>query len=468
MALPVQIVVGRGQAGDPVAGQSSVVIEVLKNTQIYLEKSGTGTIPYAQYTWAPGSATLTLAAGTFTDGDTYFLHRTAFIPAYDNAGITNGFNISRVMSALQGRIGWQQPTIDGAPVIDPDNLSSTSGRYYSDGSVHPVVQANRLKDAMDDPKMSDSEFNAHLQSLDQALIMRCLNAVFNTKPQLIESSLVYERTSNLRNIVIPNQGNFCGYRIKVAQGNYAVQINSVGLFFDAAATFNLYLFNDLKKAPLKSIAVTTEANTQTEIDLGWVLNYISGSNKGGMFYLGYFQEDLGEVHAIDEQLNQWKPSRVYGAWPFQSPKTGALDFNRINPSVVFRTYGMNMEVSTYRDYTETIVRNAHLFDEARMLMMGASVIETIKNAISSNSTERISKENMASLEYDLNLAFPTEERPFMAGIKAQLERAFQSLYKNFFPKEQPKSIPVGSMSDPLRWQYDTFDIRNLPPREQNY
>lgn len=368
------------------------------------------------------------------------------------------------MTAFQGRLGWQQPTIAGAPVIDEANLESSSMRYFDD--FHAAVKANRLADVLDDKDMTDEEFNTLLQTMDKTVIMRCLNAVFN-RPQLIEHSLLYERSSNLRNVVIPNQGNFCGYRIKVSEGNYAVQLNTIALFFDTAATFNVYLFNDLTKAPLQTKSVTTVANSQVTIQLDWVLNYIS-TNKGGLFYIGYFQDDLGSAHAVDEQLNQWQPSKVYGAWPFQSPKTAALDFNRINPSVVFRTYGMNIEVSAYRDYTQVIIQNAHLFDEARGLMMAVNVIETIKNSIRSNSDQRLNQENMKDLEYDLNLAFPSEERPFMAGLKAQLISQFKKINENIYPKQEAFSVPIGSMGNNLRWQYDTFDIRNLPPREQNY
>lgn len=379
--------------------------------------------------------------------------------------ISNGFDITKVYDALKERIGWNQPTVAGSPTLSDANKASTSGRFYDEG--HAVVRANIVYDVQENESITADQFNQLLQNMNKGCIMQCLNAVFN-RPQLIETGLVYERSSNIRNVVIPNQGNFCGYRIKVAEGNYAVQINTISLFFNAAATFNIYLFNDLVKDPLKTKSVTTVANSQVVVDLEWILNYIGTQNKGGMFYIGYFQDDLGSANGIDEQLNQWAPTKVYGAWPFQSPKTGTLDFNRINPSVVFRSYGLNLQISAYRDYTQTIIQNAHLFDEARILLMASKIIELIKNSIRSNKTERISAENIAQLEYDLNLAFPTEERPFMAGIKAQLVREYKRINDNFFPKKEALSVPIGRSADGLAYQYDTFDIRNLPPREQNY
>jgi len=386
--------------------------------------------------------------------------------------LTNGFNTTKVQTAMAGRLGWQQPTLAGSPVVSDANKGSTSGRYYNDGSFHAACTLDRLKQSQEDANISDTDFNILLATLDTSVAMRVINTVFN-RSQLVEHTLVYERVSNVRNVVIPNSGNFCGYRIKVGKGDWAIQINSVSLFFDNATTFNLYLFNDLKLAPLKTLAVTTEANSQVTVDLSeWVLNYIS-TNKGGLFYIGYFQDDLvaSNTHGIDEQLNMWAASKVFGAYPFQSPKkAGALDFNRINPSVVFRSYGMNLEITSYRDYTQTIIQNPHLFDNARGLAMAISVLESIKYSTRTNATERQSKEAIGpnELNYDLNLAFPNDERPFIAGLKAQLMQEVKRISNTFFPKAEATSVGIGGDYDREAFAYDTFDIKNLPPRERFY
>lgn len=385
--------------------------------------------------------------------------------------LTNGFDTDKVKSAMAGRLGWMQPTQAGSPVINTANLGATSGRFYNDGSFHAACTIDRLKSSQEDAAITDANLNALLTTLDQSVAMRVINAVFN-RPQLVEHTLVYERVSNVRNIPVPNSGNFCGYRIKVGKGDWAIQLNSISLFFDSVATFNIYLFNDLKLAPLKTQSVTTEANSQTVVDLGWVLNYIS-TNKGGLFYIGYFQDDLvaTSTHAIDEQLNMWAASKVFGAYPFQAPKkAGVLDFNRINPSVVFRTYGLNLEVTSYRDYTQTIIQNPHLFDNARGLGMAIGVLETIKYSTRSNAVERQSKDAIGTTElnYDLNLAFPNDDRPFIAGLKAQLMQELNRISQSFFPKAKAMSVGIGGDYDREAFAYDTFDIKNLPPRERFY
>lgn len=377
--------------------------------------------------------------------------------------ISNGFDTTKVLAAMQGRLGWSQPTLAGMPVINTANLKADSGRTYEE--FHPSASIQKLYTSQEDPAISDTAFNALLQKKDAQVVLRSLNAIFN-RPQLVEHGLVYERQSNVRNIAVPNQGNFCGYRMKVSNGDYAVLINTVALFFNGVATFNLYLFNDLTLAPLKTQSVTTVANSQTVVKLDWLLKYID-DNKGGLFYIGYFQDDLGSVLALDEQLNMWDDSKLFGAWPFQSVKTAALDFNRINPSVVFRTYGMNLEVSAYRDYTEVIIMNASLFDEARGLMMAIYVLEIVKNSSRTNRDNRQANE-MIKLEYDLDLAFPTKKAPFMAGLRAQLKREFQRLNENFFPKAEAQVVSIAGDYNRDEFAYDSFDIKNLPPRERFY
>src|SRR6187399_641792 len=157
--------------------------------------------------------------------------------------ISNGFDLFRVFPAFQGRLGWHQPTFSDAPVLSGANITSTSGRWYDRG-FHQAVNIKNYYATQEDENITDAEFNQLLQDEDQAVIMRCLNGVFN-KPQLIEHKTNYTRTANIRNILIPNQGNFCGYRINVAPGDFAVVIDTIGLFFNKAITFNMYLFNDL-------------------------------------------------------------------------------------------------------------------------------------------------------------------------------------------------------------------------------
>lgn len=381
--------------------------------------------------------------------------------------ITNCYDIDTVLPILQGRLGWMQPTLSGSPVLTTQNKAATISRYYN-GSFHSSTTIKSLHETQEDNSISDANFNAYLQTLDKSIISKCLNLVFN-KTQLLEHSLVYERVANVRNVVIANGGNFVGYRIKVGQGSYAMQIDSVGLLFDGVATFNMYLFNDLKKAPVFTKSVTTAANDQTEIDLGWVVNYVSTKNKGGLFYLGYFQNEVvasnANCHAIDEQLTLWATSRTWGAYPFQAAQTDTTDFNRLYPSIVYRSYGMNPEISAYRDYTEVIIKNPHLFDEARGLAMSMICLEQAKSANRMNATERTQD---VFANYELNLAFPTKDFPFNPGLKSRFMKEIARINENIYPKPEAQSATIKPGFDDMAFAYDTFNLADMPPRQNFY
>lgn len=387
------------------------------------------------------------------------------------ATISNGFDLARIFPVFQGRLGWHQPSITGMPTLSAANLSATCGRYYDRG-FHKAVTVQNYYETQENPEITDNQFNQLLQDEDQAVITRLINAVLN-KPQLIEHKTCYTRLAYRQSIIIPNSGLAVGYRINIAPGDFAVNIDSVGLLFDGAVTFNLYLFNDLVLAPVQSQSVTTVANTQVRVSLDWVMNYInsasSGGNIGGLWYLMYFQDDLGGVHAIDEQLNMWSNTKMLGAMPFQSEKVGALDFNRTNVSANFRTYGFNFEVSTYRDYTQTIIQNASLFDEARGLTMAINVLEQILFSSRSNGNQRVMQDIANRLSPSLDMqSGEFNNNPYLSGLKKQLGRELERINAVFSPKPVPVSVPIGNVGNWMDFQYEGFDIRDMPSRQEAY
>ena len=463
-----------GTTAGMVAGSNTYNDPSLVGWYYSVERRGLGTLVQGiDYTLLSNGSGFQITQPTdpaFIKDETFVLHfypQELFINPPSTTGITNGYNLARVYAAFQGRLGWEQPDISLCPfTLSGNNLSAISGRYYGE-EFHEASTLTNIIAAQPNKNIVANSFNDLLQRMDRGVIMRSLNAIFN-KNMLIEHCMNYERASNLRNIVIPNQGNFCGYRIKVAQGDYAVKIDTCSLLFNGVATFNLYLFNDLSKVPLLSQSVTTVANSQVSVQMDWVMNYVSNTNKGGIFYVGYFQNDLPtNVNAVDEQINLWANSKVFGSYPIQALQVaGQLDFNRINPSVVYRSYGLNIEFSAYYDYTEKIIQNANLFDEARGLLMAIRVVEMIQYSSNNNGTNRSMDEKTAGLmTQQANQAFPTQEAPYVAGIKSQVAREFTRLNLNFFPKEKAGSFSLQNDEYKGVFAYDSFDLNSLPPRE---
>jgi len=309
--------------------------------------------------------------------------------------------------------------------------SNMSGRYFED--FHPLVTLNNLKSVIEGgATMSNADWSVFLGEIEKSAILRVLNAIFNCSQQ-IDSTLIYDR--QLRNdIPLGNNGKFTGFRLYTAPGDFALQISRASFIFTGAATFNLYAFHDMKKDPLYTQAVTTKDHEEVIVDLSnWIFNYIDANTQNGVFYVGYFQDDLGSVQALDEFVSRWNPSLAFGYTAFESPKiTGQTDFQRISVPYTYRTCGMNLEIQTYKNFTNRIIKNASLFDEAIGLAMAIEVLGYQAYSVErSNRQERITKEMATKVYDDIKNLGNGMLNPWVAGLEKQMSREIARVRQNF-------------------------------------
>jgi hypothetical protein len=439
MSKPIQIVVGGDGQYDPAPGDTEVNHPLIKG-DFYLSSAGFGPLPYADYEPLPAGG-FRLLNYQFSEGEVYFATIVAL--AGDTASFsnyTNGFNYSRVLSAMMGRIGFRQGTISEYAIVNSDNAQSLSGRYYDD--FHSLVTVKNIKDTTENYQLGTIEFNAYLQSLKKSVIMRCLNGVLNV-PEQIERVLSFNRLG-YNDQPIENEDLFKGFEIKVAKDDsIGVQIQSATLLFDSDVTITLYLFKDGKKSSIWSQEVEVIASEATVINFdSVVLNYLSQGTKGGRFYFGYFQSELGSAKAIKEQAECWNATKCFSARPMQAEETETGQFDRENITWSYEANGINLEISSFKDHTNTVVRQAALFDELVGLQMAYNVVEQIVYSTRSNGTERALKDNVdrMGVQLDLNGAAPISEGPKTTGLKQRIERELKRVKEGFYPK--PKSMTV--------------------------
>lgn len=440
MGKPIEIVVGAGGI-NPAAGTSVCNIPTIKGQEFYVEKVGYGTYDSALYS-SLSTGGFQLIGNTFAADELFRVHLTGLSYGTASGSYTNGFDFSRVISALFGRVGWKQPIKTNSPVIDSTNLLAKGFRYFNDGSFHSIVTVDNVKATMDEASASDSNLNIHLESLQRAAIMRCLNAVFR-EPEYIKQYLLLDRIGQ-NDQVIENTGLFVGYEINLAPVmDIGIQIDSATLLFDQDVTFNLYLFKDGKKSPISVIEVSAIAGEATVVNFSdLILNYIGSATKGARFYFGYFQDDLGGVKAIQEQVCP-RDTACFRAQPMQSKKvTGEYDFNRNQRSYTVQPYGFNLEMSVFRDHTQLIVKKANLLDEVIGLTVASITIEQIIYTCRSNASERVLKDELSKvgIQMDLNGAAPVTDSPKIKGLNDRIEEELKRLRKSFSHKPKPQTV----------------------------
>lgn len=347
------------------------------------------------------------------------------------------FNPATVITALFTRVGWKQPTLSGYDILTGANLVSKSGLFFSD--YHKVVTVRNIKDTLEDEAISDADFNEYLEQMQKSAINRVLEGVFN-KDVVIEQIQTFSRGWERNLKPLENTGQLVGRRYKVANDvSYITKVNSMALLFDGDVTFKMYCFHTAK-GKIWEKEVTAVGNEETVIDLEDLFLAISASNyKAGEFLIGYFQDDLGSVRAINTYACELAAAALFYHTGFRAQPAG-IGYDKQTVVEDNLDYGINFMLTSSRDFTEVIVRNASVFDEAVGLQMACNVIEQIMYSTRSNIVERITKELSAAMANDLNMAMPNGEMPYTAGLKNRLEREVKRLNKNFLPKDSIQII----------------------------
>src|SRR5690606_10780614 len=144
-------------------------------------------------------------------------------------------------------------------------------------------------------------------------------------------------------------------------------------------------------------------------------------NKGGTFYIGYFQDDLGEVQAYDLNVCQWKcDNRVYGYTAFEAEANEATDnFTRYNIGQNYKTYGLNLEVSAVKDNTNYLVQRAADFDTLIGYKMAAKCIEYALGSTRKNADALRAELKAANWMADLEGLKQTDTTPYVQGINGK-------------------------------------------------
>jgi hypothetical protein len=347
--------------------------------------------------------------------------------------LTNGFNFPVVYPALSSRVLWKS-----------QGIVSQSARYYED--FHPICDTAIL-DAI--RPQDGNTLTQYLDNLQRAVIMDCLNAVYNA-PQIIDKAklVFYRENQPLPYQLVTNYDpqQFVGLQIYVGKGDTAVKFNSLQLFFTEDVTFNLYLYNDFFLDPVMTIPVTAQKWNETIIDLGQTIilnNLVPQAYKGGRWYLGYWQNDLGSAQAIYYPVNYGLFHNVQ-VIAFSAPEwidpNGNVNFQRNNIGANNLMYGMNLELSTFKDPTNTVVQQNHLYDELFGLLMATRVVKNCIFNYRSNSDQRNIEAipELAKLYGEMNGYKADDEIPYVLGLKDEVNREVKRVKQSFQKKETIK------------------------------
>lgn len=349
------------------------------------------------------------------------------------------FSANLVRTAFEDLIGWRQHYNAADFQILESLTQSQTNEYYN---THPAMDLAVIKSAL----KPGEELDAYLaRKLDDGIITT-LND-FITKRQAEKYAPTLLRKTQLMNGVnfltdlIPNLNRFVGFaiRLKVSEG-LQMLINEIGLQFNEDVEIPFYLFHSDGGDPIM-FNLNAQANKWNWSEVTRALNsVVNAGPNGGVYYLGYYQEDLGTASAIrynDFNFNTgacgscnplygeyWRSiTEYYEIMPFY---VGPGDFTKgqlFDASDMVATpttnYGLNLKMSVQCDLTNFFIQNRLQFKEALKTRVLIDVLTDIKFSPEIGSvTEQIKMWVVRELEGDTETKAPTALNRYFAAIKS--------------------------------------------------
>jgi hypothetical protein len=330
-------------------------------------------------------------------------------------------------TGLYTRVGLREPSrTDYAGILDATAKTTKSGKYYDD--FHPLANFVNIKDCQDDKDISNANLNTLIATWQKGAIEDALSRVFTSERDLLQTDLQFKNENKFED-KITNSGKFVGFEFSTPDDIVNI-LNSVILQFDGAVNFSLYLFHSSKKAAIQTFEATTIADDFYKLSLDKSLFSKSSTYGAGKFYIGYFQNDLGAVKAYDRIWNNSGSQTRFNCLrprSFSATPNGLNMFDLDTIQYGSESWGMNLDISSYRDYTNLILNNQGLFDSVQGYAFSIRILELIKTTARMNTTTR-SLADMAN--YDLSDQSEPTSIGLYTKMKIEVSRVRKSLFND--------------------------------------
>jgi len=336
-------------------------------------------------------------------------------------------------TGLYQRIGLKEPTKTGyTGKLDAASKVTRSGLTYDE--FHSLANFINILDCQDDPDITDAEVNALILTWQKEAIKTGLNRVFEGKRDLIENRMLYTRENVFEN-AIANEGKFVGFEISVPEtANIVNVLNSVILQFNGVKAFKLYLFHSSKKSKVADFSATSVADDFYKLELNQKLYNQTSTYGSGKFYFGYFQNDLGTVQAYDRVWNGANKHTTFNGIRLRSISVEPNGTNLFDiGSLSYRSecWGLNLDISSFCDYTNLIMTNQAMFDPIQGYSFAIRVLELIKTSGRINATKRVNEKLPDIAAFDLETQ-TGENVPRNVGLNQKLKIEIDRVRKSLF------------------------------------
>ena len=308
------------------------------------------------------------------------------------------FDKNKITEGLSTLVGFRPSYNPKFFTLTPSNLQSDSGYYVND---NPFAELEGYYSTIAYSAIDEIGFNNKLEELKASAITSVCNAVFSEKdnPAFVDRQLQFKNTINKINTESLPSGFICE-KISVANVNsLACKITRLLLDFEGTGEITVYLYNTNSIAPIQSQVIDITSDHMV-VELDWTLDNTDGIN-GGDWYIGYYTDGI-TVAPYKRDLDN---SSIESSTKFThldktivsghtAPNIWDLTLNKSTNI----TTGMNLDITTYYDYTDLIIQNRFLFADAINLESAIRMLSQYRSSLRSNKDQRMTSDNLNSIE----------------------------------------------------------------------
>ena len=321
---------------------------------------------------------------------------------------------NRLIAELKKVVGWRDHFDTSQIPALPSSLTGTeSGQYYQD--FHPNVRLDYIQALLPsnyalNTFLDDIETSAIKQMLNMVLVQKQLNHASN---ELASNNLIYD--SVVKDKPIINESRFVGVQFSMDSDKIGLKavINRFGLYMSAVENFNVYLYNSMQSQPVATFNFTstqTDRFTWQTVDKIIMEYDTDQSTSGGVWYLGYYQDDLsgqaiqydqlnwlngycrscdgglrsGKYYSISKHIDM-RPFYVESASLDPGRELFDHDAMRYTPT---NNYGFNFNISVYCDLTQFFIDNRLTMTNVIGQMVALKVLQMMKASAQINNIDQ--------------------------------------------------------------------------------
>lgn len=319
------------------------------------------------------------------------------------------FKAEKIAENFKNLIGWRQHHNTSDIEIATELTETESGEYYQ--QKHSALKLNYIRATIEDDKNLDDYLvekvrDASVEMLNDVFTKRMVNKYGKT---LLGVSQLLNKYGWV-NDKIMNENRFVGFQVRLFTGSgLQAIINKIGFQMSGAVDFKLYVFHTSKVDPIKTIDVSvTQAGQWHWENTDLELNSFTYDLSGGAFIIGYYQEDLGGVNAINNtdfdfdkgacggcnasNYTTWRNiTKYYSVYPLyvasgNYEKGKMFDLNDAF-YIATKTFGLNLKMSVRCDLTTFFIENKFVLKNLLAYKVTSIILNDMKFSCETNYIE---------------------------------------------------------------------------------